>query len=129
VTDTATCAAHLITDLPILDPATFAAEILMPRLRLTPLTTPLWLHPTCADQKQGWSAALQRALPEGRIPTALGCCGMAGDKGWTTPGLTDAATARERAETGDECGVSTSTTCAAAMGHEHLWSHLAHRLM
>jgi hypothetical protein len=54
---------------------------------------------------------------------------MAGDKGWTTPGLTAAATARERAETGGGCGVSTGATCAAAMGHEHLWRHLAARLL
>ena len=128
VTDTATCAAHLAGDLPILDPATFAARILVPRLKLAPVDEPLWLHPTCADQKQGWGPALQQAVPEGRIPTNLGCCGMAGDKGWTTPGLTAAATARERQETGAGCGVTTGATCAAALGHEHLWRHLASRL-
>jgi D-lactate dehydrogenase len=129
VTDAATCAAHLAADLKVLDPATFAAEVLVPRLRLAPVEGPLWLHPTCADQKQGWGAALQRAVPAGKIPASLGCCGMAGDKGWTTPGLTAAATARERAETGGGCGVSTGATCAAAMGHEHLWRHLAARLL
>ncbi len=131
VSDTATCAVHVSAQLPgllpvpmsVLDPATFAATVLLPRL--APLaTTTVWLHPTCADQRHGLTAALRSAVPGGQVPLGLGCCGMAGDKGWSLPGLSRAATAREREELGDAACVTTSTTCAAALGGEHLFTYL-----
>jgi len=118
VTDTATCAAHL--GLAVIDPATFAATVLAPRLGLEPST--VWLHPTCADLKHGWDSALRQAVPGGKIPQAHGCCGMAGDKGWTLPGLTAAATAREQTVLAGATCVTTSTTCATALGGEHLFT-------
>ncbi len=125
VTDTATCAAHL--GIPVLDPATFVATVLAPRLGLP--AEQVWLHPTCADQRHGWDVALRRAAPAGRVPLAHGCCGMAGDKGWTLPGLTTAATARERAEIGDAVCVTTGPTCAAALGGEHLFTWLRRQVL
>ena len=127
VTDTSTCAAHLADDLPILDPATFVATVLGPRLKLP--TDAVWLHPTCADTKRGWASSLSRAVPGGRTPEAIGCCGMAGDKGWTLPGLTAAATARERAETGGGSCVTTGATCAQALGGEHLFTWVRRQLL
>ena len=124
VTDTATCAAHL--GIPVLDPATFAATVLAPRLGLSPEA--VWLHPTCADMREGWDAALRQAVPGGKVPRAVGCCGMAGDKGWSLPGLTAAATARELAETHHAGCVTTSATCAAALGGEHLFTWMRKRL-
>jgi len=124
VTDTATCAAHL--GIPIIDPATFAATVLAPRLGLSPDV--VWLHPTCADVREGWDAALRQAIPGGKVPRALGCCGMAGDKGWSLPGLTAAATARELDETQHAGCVTTSSTCAAALGGEHLFTWMRKRL-
>ena len=125
VTDTATCAAHL--GVPVLDPATFVATVLAPRLGFP--TAGAWLHPTCADQRQGWDAALRRAVPAGKIPLSHGCCGMAGDKGWTLPGLTTAATAREKAEIGDAVCITTGSTCAAALGGEHLFTWLRRQIL
>lgn len=124
VTDTATCAAHL--GVPIIDPATFVATVLAPRLGI-PATT-VWLHPTCADLRHGWDTALRAAVPQGKVPLAHGCCGMAGDKGWSLPGLTTAATARERAEIGSAVCVTTGPTCAAALGGEHLFTWLRRQL-
>ena len=124
ITDTATCAAHL--GIPVIDPATFAATVLAPRLGLS--ADSVWLHPTCADVRAGWDTALQRAVPGGKIPRALGCCGMAGDKGWSLPGLTAAATAREQAETQHAGCVTTSATCAAALDGEHLFTWMRRRL-
>lgn len=127
VTDTATCASHLRPEIPILDPATFAATVLLPRLGLPPDLAAPWLHPTCADQQAGWGPALQAAVPQGKIPAELSCCGMAGDKGWSRPGLTAAATARERAACAGP-GITTSPTCGAALGYDHLWTYLRQRL-
>jgi len=124
VTDTATCAAHL--GIPVIDPATFAATVLAPRLGLSPDV--VWLHPTCADVRAGWDVALRHAVPGGKVPRAIGCCGMAGDKGWSLPGLTAAATARELAETDHAGCVTTSATCAVALGGEHLFTWMRKRL-
>ena len=124
VTDTATCAAHL--GVPVLDPATFAATVLAPRLPLP--ATSVWLHPTCADVRQGSDAALRQAVPGGTVPLAHGCCGMAGDKGWSLPGLTAAATARERSELAGASCVTTGPTCAAALGGEHLFTWMRRQL-
>jgi D-lactate dehydrogenase len=126
VTDTATCAAHL--SVAVLDPATFVATVLAPRLKLSPDLCEVWLHPTCADVRQGWDRQLQQAIPGGRVPLAHGCCGMAGDKGWSLPGLTAAATAREKHENGAARCVTTSPTCAAALGGEHLFTWLRRQL-
>ena len=120
VTDTATCAAHL--GVPVIDPATFVATVLAPRLGIPAAT--VWLHPTCADLRHGWDTALRAAVPQGKVPLNHGCCGMAGDKGWSLPGLTTAATARERAEIGSAVCVTTGPTCAAALGGEHLFTWL-----
>jgi Fe-S oxidoreductase len=70
---------------------------------------------------------LQAAVPHGLIPAELGCCGMAGDRGWSRPGLTAAATARERAACSGP-GITTSPTCGAALGYDHLWTYLRRRL-
>lgn len=158
VTDTSTCASqldhteHALPDaqrprwraLRRLHPAQAVMEILAPRLRergrLTPGDDALVLHPTCSEHRHGWTSTLRdsaRALSTGTVtlPMSAGCCGMAGDKGWTTPELTAGATAREAAEaTGSSCGVATSATCAAALTaassvtYRHLFALLAERL-
>jgi D-lactate dehydrogenase len=70
------------------------------------------------------------------VPRAAGCCGMAGDRGWLVPRLTEAAMAREGAEAKahDGPGVTTSATCALSAGtaagkpYRHLFTYLRSRL-
>jgi D-lactate dehydrogenase len=129
-----------------LDPATCAAEVLVPRLlaraRLRTASGATAVHPTCADLARGWDAALRRALSaDGSLvvqPAAAGCCGMAGDRGWSQPGLTAAATAREaaavRAATPTDAACA-NPACAQAIGaaaglaYRHPWVVLAGRLL
>ncbi len=129
-----------------MDPASFAAAILIPRLlargRLRPGVRDLLLHPTCAEHHQGWAAALAkavRATTSGAVhcPEAASCCGMAGDKGWSLPALTAQATVREAEQaraSGATCGVTTSATCGAALSaasglpYRHLFALLAEAL-
>ena len=116
-------------------PANFVTEILQPRLvgRWRTDTSGAVLHPTCSEHKLGWVGQLTRAAsppgsPAAIVPTSAGCCGMAGDRGWLVPGLTSAATARERSEahTQSGCGVSTSSTCnmAVSVGQDQHYRHL-----
>ncbi|GDY14292.1 4Fe-4S ferredoxin [Planctomycetota bacterium] len=146
VTDVSTCAAHLHDDPPVMDPATCLATILVPRLiarrRLAADAGTVAVHPTCADLKHGWDAALRRALTADGSPVvqpaAAGCCGMAGDRGWTEPGLTAAATAREAAAVraaSPAGGACSNPACALAIGaasgiaYQHPWALLAGRLI
>jgi D-lactate dehydrogenase len=159
VTDTSSCAAQLAgvtassagdaiawTRVTNLDPASFAATILIPRLhargRLRPAATDLLLHPTCSEHQHGWTQALRDAVQATtcgvvHLPAAAGCCGMAGDKGWSLPALTAHATKREAEQaraSGAGCGVTTSATCGAALGaasglpYRHLFALLAEAL-
>jgi D-lactate dehydrogenase len=159
VTDTSTCASqldhaeHALAEvqrapwraLRRLHPAQAVVEVLLPRLRargrLRPGDEALVLHPTCSEHRHGWTPALREAARGASggtvtVPAAAGCCGMAGDKGWTTPALTAGASAREAAEAaGSSCGVATSATCAAALSaasgvpYRHLFALLAERLV
>ncbi|MBA2481183.1 MAG: FAD-binding oxidoreductase [Planctomycetes bacterium] len=150
VTDTSTCAAQLATmadALPptlakrwsairIVDPAGFAARELLPRLqgRLSPAAGRIVLHPTCSEQKRGWDGDLltasRSASASVSVPGSVGCCGMAGDRGWLVPELTASATVREAhaaRDSGAPTGACTSTLCAQAMSaatglpYRHLW--------
>ncbi|HYE05731.1 MAG TPA: FAD-binding and (Fe-S)-binding domain-containing protein [Planctomycetota bacterium] len=146
VTDTSTCAGHLdhlhevlrksgLRAGAVYDPARFAAEILVPRLSMRRRLPALALHPTCSEQRHGWTGHLAKAAgacADAHLPSSAACCGMAGDKGWSLPGLTLRAAAREgreaRALAGD--GAATSATCGLALGaasgvrYRHLWSWL-----
>jgi len=162
ITDTSTCAAQLDhagdllsgsererwSSLRRLAPATVMQEILLPRLRaagrLNDQGAPVVLHPTCSEHRHGWAGDLAAAAGQlglATIPSAAGCCGMAGDKGWSTPALTAGATRREAVEvTGGTSGIkatsgiTTSTTCGLAMEsatgipYRHLFQAVAERL-
>jgi D-lactate dehydrogenase len=158
VTDTSTCAGQwddidgLLTDeerqrwqaVRRLSPAAVVSELLIPRLTaagvLRPEQTPILVHPTCSEHRHHWVGSLTAAttaLGTPIIPLSAGCCGMAGDKGWTTPQLTSGAGAREGSEASCSAatiGITTSTTCALAMSavsgrsYQHLWLTLRERL-
>ncbi|MFM2092744.1 MAG: hypothetical protein RLZZ127_3233, partial [Planctomycetota bacterium] len=140
VIDAGTCAGVLAADGRVRDPATVAAEFLVPRLaargRLGPGPATV-LHPTCSEQQHGWGGALAAALPGATVPAEAACCGMAGDRGWAEPGLSEAATAREAAAVraaGATAGACTNAACAMAVGtatgipYRHPWVMLADRL-
>jgi D-lactate dehydrogenase len=156
VSDTSTCAAHLDHAAELLDgterqrwlqlrrlaPAAVMQEILLPRLqaagRLPSIGVPLVVHPTCSEHRHGWVTGLTEAvdhLGTAILPASAGCCGMAGDKGWSMPALTAGATQREAAEkTGAGVGITTSTTCGLAMEaatglpYRHLFQAVAVRI-
>lgn len=155
VSDASTCAGHLQGEAgqasgggpTVLDPSTCAATILLPRLlarnRLSPAaTSTVVAHPTCADLKHGWDRPLRQALAASHAevlqPSAAGCCGMAGDRGWSEPGLTAAATAREGAAvraTAAQVGACSNPACALAIAaatgvtYRHPWVLLAQGLL
>jgi D-lactate dehydrogenase len=74
------------------------------------------VHPVCSVRKQGLEnkllAVAKRCSANAVMPASVGCCGWAGDKGFTTPELNAHALRDLKNElAGCTSGVSTSRTC------------------
>ncbi|MBL7813844.1 MAG: FAD-binding oxidoreductase [Saprospiraceae bacterium] len=89
--------------LAIYDSIDFAADVLIPRLNIVKKKDKIVFHPVCSVHKMtDFMVKLQsigRACShEAVFPSFANCCGMAGDRGFYYPNLTEKATAREAAE-------------------------------
>lgn len=80
------------------------------------------VHPVCSAEKLGLAPKLGRIAAacseRAIIPVSAGCCGFAGDRGWSVPELTAAATTMEAREV--QAGqarrfISSSRTCEIGM--------------
>ncbi|ALG75408.1 4Fe-4S ferredoxin [Azospirillum thiophilum] len=122
VMDTSPCTLRLRkraadSGLRILDVAEFLGEFALPRLEIAKTAGPVMLHLTCSTRRMGLDGALTavaRACAETVVvPPDVGCCGFAGDKGFTTPELNAHALRHLPASVPDGCasGYSTSRTC------------------
>ncbi|MCU0429846.1 MAG: FAD-binding oxidoreductase [Cytophagaceae bacterium] len=85
--------------LKLLDSVDFAADWLLPRLKVQKLPKKVALHPVCSLTKMGNKHKLNQVAEacatEVLIPKHAGCCGMAGDRGFYFPELTATASAME----------------------------------
>lgn len=92
----------LHAELRIVDSVVWAAEELLPHLRVRRRVGSAVLHPTCSMRHLGNEAQLRAVAgacaEEVVVPDDAGCCGFAGDRGMLHPELTASATAREAAE-------------------------------
>jgi D-lactate dehydrogenase len=105
-----------------LDVIDFAADFLLPNLKISKPKEKIVFHPVCSVYKMGTLGKLQiigRACArQADIPVFAGCCGMAGDRGFYYPQLTQAATKNEAVEvkqTPYDGYYSTSKTCEMAL--------------
>jgi len=122
VMDTSPCALRLkkrLIDagLRILDVAEFLSELALPRLDIVKTAEPVMLHLTCSTRRMGLDGALTAVAKTCAetvvVPPDVGCCGFAGDKGFTTPELNAHALRHLPAAVPEGCasGYSTSRTC------------------
>jgi D-lactate dehydrogenase len=124
VIDGSSCAEALqeTPGLTVLDVVRFARETLLPRLTIRRRLPDLALHIPCGAHHTGIEAdlrAIARAVAE-RVyePPSSGCCGFAGDRGFTHPELTASATAPMAAEIrAAQCthGAGSNLPCQVAM--------------
>jgi D-lactate dehydrogenase len=152
VVDTSPCAWSFATCGHVLTPANrerreamriedsilWAHDTLLPRLPMKRRVARVAVHPVCSVVKSGLVpqllATLRAAAAEVVLPIEAGCCGFAGDRGFTHPELTEAATRQEAAEltASAPCDfyVSSSRTCeigmsrATARNFQSFWSLL-----
>lgn len=100
----------------------FVADKLLPRLNITKQKDAIVFHPVCSAFKMGMVAKLQAignaCSKKADMPYFSQCCGMAGDRGFYFPELTNAATKNEAAEVNQQQYdgyFSSSRTCEMAM--------------
>jgi D-lactate dehydrogenase len=112
------------SSLPLLEPVQFVLDHAAPRLRFNRLPITVAVHTTCSAEKMGLAGGLkavaERCAERVVVPHGVGCCGWAGDRGFTVPELNTAALARlrEAIPAGCEGGYSTSRTCEIGLS-EH----------
>ena len=151
VVDASSCTQGLresLSDLPnvrVMNVAEFVAHELLESLPIRKTLPAVVLHPTCADIKAGSVEDLRTIAGsmsyEVFVPSTLGCCGFAGDRGLTHPQLTASATENEADEVKqfvsrhqDAKLCSTNKPCeigisrATGLPYQHLITLLAQQL-
>jgi D-lactate dehydrogenase len=109
--------------LTLLEPVEFIHDHLRDKLLFRREPGPVAVHTTCSATKMGLGAKLEavaRLCAEQVVsPPGVGCCGFAGDRGFSHPELNASALAPLRAGLPDGCreGFSTSRTCEIGLSH------------
>jgi D-lactate dehydrogenase len=103
--------------LKLFEPVEFVHDFLLDRLYVRRLPETVAIHTTCSSEKMGLNAKLlavaKRCAEKVVVPERVGCCGFAGDRGFTFPELNAAALADLRPAVEGKCtaGYSNSRTC------------------
>ncbi len=101
----------------LFEPVEFISKFVAGRLDIQKRNETIAIHSTCSSTKMGLNESLRRlaelCAEKVVVPHGVGCCGWAGDKGFTHPELTAAALhdLREEIPAGCNQGYSTSRTC------------------
>ena len=99
------------------DSIEFLHDEVLPRVEVSKETKPVLVHLNCSARRMGLDGkmvALAKACAETVVvPDGVGCCGFAGDKGFTTPELNDHALRRlpDGVPAEAEGGYSSNRTC------------------
>ena len=121
VCDTSPCLLRMrrifTGSLQLYEPVEFAHRYLLDRLDISRLPETVAIHTTCSSQKLGldttFLALAQACAEEVVVPERVGCCGFAGDRGFSFPELNAAALAELKPALKDTCtsGYANSRTC------------------
>jgi D-lactate dehydrogenase len=104
-------------NLKLYEPVKFILDHLVDRLDFTKTRETVAVHTTCSAEKMGLAGELrkvaERCADKVVVPPTVGCCGWAGDRGFTYPELNASALRELRASLPPNCtaGYSTSRTC------------------
>ncbi|HEX7553709.1 MAG TPA: (Fe-S)-binding protein, partial [Geothrix sp.] len=108
--------------LKIIDSTEFANDMLLPRLQVKRKVNSVVLHPVCSVTKLNLLPKLEGVAKACAdtvvVPRDAGCCGFAGDRGFTHPELTASATKHEAAEVNIQAFegyYASSRTCEVGM--------------
>jgi len=127
VFDTSPCAyrmqRYLHGRLSVMEITECLEELVLPRLELRPRDETVTVHPVCSARKMGTDVrllAVARACVREVVSVdEVGCCGFAGDKGFSVPELNAHALRHLPTALPQACrqGYSTSRTCEIGLSH------------
>ncbi len=109
--------------LTLLEPAEFIHDHLLDKLTFRREPGPVALHVTCSSTKLGLGPKLEavarRCAEQVVVPAGVGCCGFAGDRGFSHPELNASALAALKDGLPEGCreGFSNSRTCEIGLSH------------
>ena len=111
-----------INRMKLYEPVEFIWEFLRDRLEFTPIDRRIALHFTCSTREMGLvekMTSLARLCSNNVfLPEGVGCCGFAGDRGWTHPEVNRWALRKLRRQLEEhhiEMGYSNSRTCEVGL--------------
>ena len=111
-----------ITRMRLYEPVEFIWEYLRERLEFTPIDRRIALHFTCSTREMGlvdkMTGLARLCSNHVFLPEGVGCCGFAGDRGWTHPEVNRWALRKLRKQLEDnriEMGYSNSRTCEVGL--------------
>ena len=109
---------HTIKGVDMYEPVEFILKFVADRLKFTPINDTITVHTTCSTTKMGLKSDLIRLAEMCStsvvVPQEIGCCGFAGDKGFTHPEVNEWALRKLRPQIekhGITAGYSNSRTC------------------
>ena len=109
---------HTIKGVDMYEPVEFILNFVADRLNFTPINDAITVHTTCSTTKMGLKTDLIRLAEMCStsvvVPQEVGCCGFAGDKGFTHPEVNAWALRKLRPQIekhGITAGYSNSRTC------------------
>ena len=109
--------------LKLYEPVEFIHAFLMDRLDFRRAPETVAVHVTCSSTKMGlaekFRAVAQACAEKVVMPPKVGCCGFAGDRGFTYPELNASALADLKQSLPSDCGAgySNSRTCEIGLSH------------
>ena len=111
-------------DLKVHDTVEFILDFLVDKLEFKQTSEPIVIHTTCSTRKSGLADKFEkiaRMCSENvTVPSDVGCCGFAGDRGFTFPELNKSALRHLKNSIPSEVkyAFSTSKTCEIGLS-EH----------
>lgn len=119
-----TIAANFPKDIRVHDTVEFILEFLADKLEFKQISEPIAIHTTCSTRKSGladkFELIARKCSQNVTVPTDVGCCGFAGDRGFTFPELNRSALRDLKSSIPSEVkyAFSTSKTCEIGLS-EH----------
>lgn len=121
LTDMSPCLYHMkekfTGGIKLYEPIEFILEFLVDKLEFKKLPISAAIHTTCSSTKMELKDKLkilaEMCAERVIVPENIGCCGWAGDRGFTYPELNESALSGLRSKIPEDCkeGYSTSRTC------------------